>query len=69
MPFEEIGVKLGCDKSMAVQNFCRFHETHNWYQKPTTRGRLRAMDEYQHHLAARKIRSGVAHDAADLQRQ
>ncbi|KAJ7872673.1 hypothetical protein B0H14DRAFT_2226016, partial [Mycena olivaceomarginata] len=33
------------------------------------RGRPRAMDHYQRRLAARKIRSGAAQDAADLQRQ
>ncbi|KAJ7899538.1 hypothetical protein B0H14DRAFT_2229513, partial [Mycena olivaceomarginata] len=44
-------------------------ETHDWYQKPTTRGCPKAMDKYQCRLAARIIRSGVARDAADLQRQ
>lgn len=69
MPFEEIGAKLGCDKSTAVRNYHKFHETHDWYQKPTTRGRPRAMDDYQRRLAVRKLRSGAARDGADLQRQ
>ncbi|KAF8143997.1 hypothetical protein K438DRAFT_1783209 [Mycena galopus ATCC 62051] len=63
-PFEEIGAKLDCDKSTVLRNYHKFDKTHDWYQ--TTRGRPRAMGKYQCRLTARKIRSGVARDAADL---
>ena len=67
--YRKIGQKLGLSHTTVHRVDMEYKEHHDFYHKGHKSGRPRKLDAHDRQLAARRIRSGQARNAADLQHQ
>lgn len=67
--YRQIGRELGLSDGTVRRNYAQLSENPDFYAKTAKTGRPSKFSQSDRNLAARKIRSGVARDGADLRRQ